>query len=173
MTHLDKRKNIYLVGFMGAGKSTIGKILSERLNIDYFDLDKEIEKAENREIKMIFEQNGEEYFRILETSTLNHLSSSNKNFIISTGGGVIEREENRGIMSRFGKTLYLKADINTLWERVRHSKHRPLLNVDNAFVKAKELFNKRKDLYEKSDYVVETDNLNKEQVADEILKIID
>lgn len=154
---------------MGAGKTTVGKILAKKLGKHFYDIDNEIEKSENREIKNIFSDYGEEYFRDLETEMLTKICSNISNSVISTGGGVVIRDINLKIMKSCGEIIYLKAEIDTLWSRVKNSKNRPLLNVDSAYEKAKKLFNDRKNLYEKADYLIETDNLSLNEIVNKII----
>ena len=172
MSTTKNNKNIYLVGFMGAGKTTVGKLLSEKLNRNYYDLDVEIEKAENVKINELFERRGEKYFRVTESNILYDLSNNKINSIISTGGGVVIREENWKVMKEFGRIVYLKANLGTLWNRVKNSKTRPLLNVDNSYEKAGNLFNERKEIYKRADYIVETDNLSVKCVVNCIVELV-
>ena len=106
------KNTIYLTGFMGSGKSTIGPILANTLGWDFFDLDKLVENKTGKKIRDIFEQEGESYFRKIETDTLREISES-KNVIISLGGGTIANKENIEIMKNTGKIIYLKVSLDT------------------------------------------------------------
>ena len=117
---------IYLVGSMGSGKSTVGRLLAKRMGLPYFDLDKLIENQEKMSITDIFQKHNEKYFRDLESVTLEQYSQES-NFVISTGGGCVLRDQNLYIL-RKGLVIYLKISIETQFERVRNRKHRPLLN---------------------------------------------
>jgi shikimate kinase len=166
---LEKKNNIYLIGFMGAGKTTIGKILSQKLNYNFVDLDLDIEKEQVISISEMFEKHGEKYFRDVETESLRKISEKS-NQIISTGGGIVIKDENWEIMRNSGVSVYLKASIETLFNRVKHKSTRPLLNVENPFEKAKELFAARESLYEKSDIVLDREGIEPGDVAMAIVR---
>jgi len=119
--------NIYIVGYMGSGKSSLGRELAQQLYIPCIDLDHQIEQEQNIPISTIFKQQGEAYFRNLERQAL--LQSFKLNHtIISTGGGTPTYQNNMELMNKEGITIYLKADIKTLFERLKHRKeHRPIL----------------------------------------------
>ncbi len=156
---------------MGAGKTTIGKILSRKLNYDFVDLDLHIEKEQGISISEMFEKHGEKYFRDVETESLRKISEKS-NQIISTGGGIVIKDENWDIMRNSGVSVYLKASIETLFNRVKHKSTRPLLNVENPFEKAKELFSSRESLYEKSDIILDREGLEPGDVAMAIVREI-
>lgn len=173
-------KNIvYLTGFMGAGKSTIGPILANSLGWNFFDLDKVIEKKLEKKIKDVFEEKGEVYFRKIETETLVELSEM-KNTILSLGGGTMISEKNLEILKDSGKIIYLKASLDSIFKRLEHKRDRPNLIVDGEpeelkeklFNRIKELFIKREKFYNKSDFIVETDGISIGITVDEIVKII-
>lgn len=153
---------------MGAGKTTVGKILSQKIGYKLVDLDWEIEHAQNLPITEIFKIKGEEYFRNIETEILERISQDS-NQVVSTGGGVVIKNQNWDIMRKNGVTIYLKASIETLFNRVKHKTTRPLLNVDDPFEKAKEIFSEREHLYEKSDIIIDREGLEPEQVAEVII----
>lgn len=169
----DKRnlKNIFLVGFMGAGKTTVGRILAEKLGYRYLDADNLIESLSGKKIAEIFSEHGEEYFRALESETIESLSRKESQ-VIATGGGVVMRETNWETMKRGGLTIYLKAPISAIWERIKNSKSRPLLQVGDPLGTATELFEKRAPFYEKADIIIDTDNLSPDSVAREIVKLL-
>jgi len=166
---LEKKNNIYLIGFMGAGKTTVAKILSKRLNFDFVDLDLDIEKEQGISISEMFEKHGEKYFRDVETDSLRKISEKS-NQIISTGGGIVIKDENWQIMRNRGVSVYLKSSIETLFNRVKHKSTRPLLNVENPFEKAKELFSSRESLYEKSDIILDREGIEPGDVAMAIVR---
>ena len=153
-----KQNNIILVGMMGAGKTTIGK---ELLNVlkDYtlIDMDSEIENREKMKISEIFEKYGEKYFRELETNLLKELSK-NQNQIISTGGGVFEKEENRNILKETGTVFYLKASAEKLFDRIKSQTHRPLLQQGFGVEKVKSILDTREANYSKADIIIDTEN---------------
>ena len=166
-----KHKNIFLVGFMGAGKSTVGKILADKIGYDYCDADKFIEEQAGTTITQIFAEHGEPYFRDLESESLETLARKEK-LIVATGGGVVQRDRNWDAMNGNGITIYLKASVETIWERIRNDTSRPLLQVDNPVETARELLNKRTPMYEKADIVLNTDKLSLQQVADEVFSLL-
>lgn len=153
-----KQNNIILVGMMGAGKTTIGK---ELLNVlkDYtlIDMDSEIENREKMKISEIFEKYGEKHFRELETNLLKELSK-NQNQIISTGGGVFEKEENRNILKETGTVFYLKASAEKLFDRIKSQTHRPLLQQGFGVEKVKSILDTREANYSKADIIIDTEN---------------
>lgn len=157
---------------MGAGKTTIGKILSQKLNYNFVDLDLHIEKEQGISISEMFEKHGEKYFRDAETESLRKFSEKS-NQIISTGGGIVIKDENWQIMRNRGVSVYLKSSIKTLFNRVKHKSTRPLLNVENPFEKAKELFSSRESLYEKSDIIIDREGLEPGDVAMAIVRELD
>ena len=154
---------------MGAGKTTVAKILSKRLNYNFVDLDLDIEKEQRISISEMFEKHGEKYFRDVETDSLRKISERS-NQIISTGGGIVIKDENWEIMRNSGVSVYLKASIETLFNRVKHKSTRPLINVENPFEKARELFNARESLYEKSDIILDREGLEPGDVAEAIVR---
>jgi len=166
-----KHRNIFLVGFMGAGKSTVGKILAYKIGYEFLDADKVIEDRAGTTITDIFAEHGEPYFRDMESETTESLASGDKQ-VIATGGGVVQRDRNWDAMKSNGITIYLKASVETIWERIKDDTSRPLLQVENPVETARELLNKRTPMYEKADIIVLTDNLSLEQAADEILALL-
>ena len=166
----EKYKNIFLIGFMGAGKTTVGKILSEKIGFRYFDADKFIENQSGKSISDIFSEHGEDYFRGLETKSLEYIVTM-EDQVIATGGGVVTREENWEIMRKSGVTIYLKAPVEVIWERIQHNKSRPLLQVENPLDTAKQILNSRTHLYEQADIIIETADLSPDQVSEEIINI--
>ena len=117
---------IFLIGPMGSGKSTIGKVLSERLEYDFYDTDKLVEKVVGKKIKEIFEQNGEQYFRLKESEELDKTRKL-KNAVIATGGGIIENEKNRLFLKEEKKVIFLDSSIERQYDRTKESQKRPLL----------------------------------------------
>jgi shikimate kinase len=149
------KENIALIGFMGSGKTTVGKALARALEMKFVDIDKEIVKLEKRTVAEIFEQDGEEYFREIERKIIDKESKDN-NIVISTGGGVIIDNANIKKLKESSFVVYLNCDIDCIYDRVKNKKHRPLLNVDEPYKKLVELYNKREILYKIScDYSVD------------------
>ena len=143
------KDNIVLIGFMGSGKTTVGKSVAKILDMKFIDMDELIEKKDGRRISEIFKCNGEKYFRELESQVAEECSRMN-NVVISTGGGVILNQDNIKNLKKSSLVFYLKADANCIYQRVRYSKTRPLLNVEDPLKKIEELLNGRKEFYEKS-----------------------
>lgn len=131
---------------MGAGKTTIGKLLARRLNKTFVDSDHEIEKRTGVNIPLIFELEGETGFRARECSVIEELTRQ-KNIVLATGGGAVLNKQNRDNLSRNGTVIYLRAGIEDLWQRTRHDKSRPLLQTADPQAKLKELFAQRDPLY--------------------------
>lgn len=165
-------KNIFLVGFMGAGKSTVGRILAEKIGYRYVDADNLIENRIGKTITEIFAERGEEYFRELESETLDTISK-NRRQVIATGGGVVIEDSNWDAMKSGGVIIYLKAPIATIWERIKDNTSRPLLQVDDPLEAATGLHEKRLPFYEKADIIIDTENLSPDGVASEIIKLLE
>lgn len=161
--------NVILIGFMGCGKSTVGLRLSYRLRRTIIDTDKEIEREEQRTISEIFATDGEAYFRDRETACLRKLTGSANNQIISVGGGLPMREENRALLHDLGQVFYLCAEGETIYERVKDDTTRPLLQVDDPLKKIKTLLEERDPYYTAAaDVVVTVDGKSFSQILDEI-----
>lgn len=161
--------NVILIGFMGCGKSTVGIKLSYRLRRSMLDTDKMIEKEEGRTISEIFATEGENYFRDLETRCLKKLIATVNNQIISVGGGLPVREENHALLKKLGKVVYLRANAETIYERVKHDTSRPLLQGENPQEKIRTLMNQRADVYEKAaDVIIDVDDKDFDTILDEI-----
>ena len=140
-------QHIFLVGAMGAGKSTIGRHLAAFLNRPFFDIDNEIEARTGADIQWIFDMEGEEGFRARETKALMQLIENGSSSVIATGGGIILRPENRAALKENGQVIYLSATKEQLYERTRKDKNRPLLQVDNRRDVIDQLVEKRDPLY--------------------------
>jgi shikimate kinase len=165
-------KNLVLIGFMGSGKSTVGRELNGRLGYELVDMDTVIEQREGRPITRIFEERGEEYFRNLETKLLRELSApSEPRRIISTGGGVIGREENRELLRRMGYVVWLHAPVEVIAERTGRNRDRPLLHTDDPLGKISALLEKRKPWYRETAHLkVDTADLDCGEIATGILE---
>lgn len=158
-----------LIGFMGSGKTTVGLRLSYRLRRTVIDTDKEIEKEEKRTISDIFATDGEAYFRDRETDYLRRLLNGTTNQIISVGGGLPLREENRTLLGELGQVFYLCASAETIYERVKHDTSRPLLQGDDPKSKIERMIKERDDRYRAAaDVVIDVNNKDFEQILCEI-----
>lgn len=153
---MAKNKNIFLIGLMGAGKTTIGRQIASELSLEFFDSDHEIEDRTGVTITHIFDIEGEAGFRKRETNVLDDLTEK-KGIVLATGGGAILEPENRQFLMSRGTTIYLYADIQTLFERTSKDRNRPLLRTENPQAKLEELFNIRDPLYrETADIIIDT-----------------
>lgn len=161
-------QNIYLVGFMGTGKTVVGKALSRRLNVEFLDLDELIEKKENRLIKDIFSQSGEPYFRKIEKEAVKCVSTR-KDLIVACGGGVVLDSENTQILRDSGTIFCLAASVDTILVRIKKNDLRPLLNVENPREKIEGLLKERAPFYSRANYTIDTSNLSVEDVTTVIL----
>lgn len=167
-----QRPNIYLVGPMGAGKSTIGRVLAAELHLGFRDSDKVIEDRTGADIPWIFDMEGEEGFRDRESAVLEELAR-NEGMVIATGGGIILRPQNREVMKSSGYVCYLTASIEQLVERTARDKKRPLLQVENPRQKIIDLVTLRDPLYvETADFIINTDRRSPKLVAQEISALI-
>jgi shikimate kinase len=161
-----------LIGMMGSGKTVTGKALAERLGYAFVDLDAEIQAKEGRSIPEIFAGSGEPYFRGVESSVLEHFSKKTRQ-VIATGGGIVLREENVRRMQETGTVVRLDASAESLWQRVRYSKDRPLLDKPDPLGTLRQILSDRGAFYEKaSHFSVQTDGKIAENVANEILKML-
>ena len=148
-------RNIFLVGLMGAGKTTIGRMLAKRLGLGFVDSDREIENRTGVVVPTIFEIEGEEGFRRREAQAIADLTALSSH-VLATGGGAVLRQENRDNLKANGFVVYLNAPPQVLWERTRHDKNRPLLKVEDPLRKLQELFVIRDPLYrEVADIVID------------------
>jgi len=160
-------ENIYLVGFMGSGKSTVGHILAEKLDMEFIDVDTEIEKKENKKISEIFKEKGEPYFRELEKKEID-LITKKKGVVVSTGGGLGADIENMKKMKETGTVIWLDVPINIILKRCEKDINRPLLQ--QPFEDLKKLFEDRKKVYSMSDIHIKIENQTPEEIVQEILK---
>ena len=167
--------NVILIGYMGSGKTTIGKNLARISNFSFIDTDEEIEKEQQMTISTIFANQGENAFRLMETEYLQSLLKKHaEHMVLSTGGGMVIREENQELLKKVGTTFYLKAKAETIYERVKGDTKRPLLQCENPLAKIKEMLAQREPAYERTaQYVIEVDDLRQSEIAEKILKIMD
>lgn len=163
--------NIVLMGFMGAGKTTIGKELAKALGYEFIDTDERIEKEQGRKISDIFSKDGEAVFRDMETDLLKRLQNSEGKFILSIGGGMPVREENRSLLRRLGTVVYLKTSKEEIIRRVSGAADRPLLQGGTLEEKVTSLMNAREQIYMETACVeVVTDQKTPEKIVEELLK---
>ena len=148
-------KTVVLVGMMGAGKTAVGTALARQLGVEFQDSDEEIVRAANRTIAEIFERDGEPFFRARETEVLGRLLKGTP-CILSTGGGAFLSETNRALIAEFGVSVWLRADLDVLWNRVRHKSTRPLLRTANPRETLRALYEARLPFYQMAEVVVDS-----------------
>ena len=164
--------NIFIVGPMGSGKSTVGKIISSELFLNFFDTDEEIETRTGASIDWIFDLEGEEGFRKRESNILEEMVQQNS-IVLSTGGGIILSESNRELLSSRGTVFYLATPIKVQLERTSKDKDRPLLKNGDPGKILEELHVARESLYEEvADYIVNTEGKSSQEVSSEIIKLV-
>ena len=162
--------NISLIGMMGCGKTTIGKLLASYTGYTFVDIDELIVQNEGISIPQIFEQKGEDYFRSVESQLLEQLLNKD-NQVISTGGGIVKLDNNLNLLKEKSKVFYLKACVDVLYERVKEDSNRPLLKTDNVKLKIESLLNERCSLYEKAHFIIEADKMPEYVVSQIIEKL--
>lgn len=163
------RKAIFLTGFMGSGKSTVGRCLSRRLELPFTDTDSRIEKEQKRSITDIFAAEGEETFRKMETQVLGAIRGECIRQVVSTGGGLPMREENRRIMKEAGMVVFLRIRPETVYLRLQGDTTRPLLQKADPRAEIQRLLAERNPRYEEeADLVVDVDGRTPEELAEEI-----
>ena len=164
-TAKDRSQNVVLIGFMGTGKTTIGKIASERLGLEFVDTDDLIVERAGEPIPKIFERLGEDGFRELETEVLSGLSGKGGR-IIATGGGIVTRPENIELLWGLGFVVWLSATVETIFERVSRNRDRPLLYTDDPLQTITDMLAEREPLYrDAADLTVETDDFHAEEIT--------
>ncbi|MHB8534707.1 MAG: shikimate kinase AroK [Sulfuricaulis sp.] len=167
---MSRSNNIFLIGPMGAGKSTIGRHLAELLNREFLDTDNEIERRTGASIPLIFEIEGETGFRSRESSVLNDLTNKS-NLVLATGGGAILSLDNRGTLHNRGVVVYLHAPLDTLLQRTQRDRHRPLLRTTDRRRAMEEILKAREPIYRQTaDLVIETAHRSPASVAREIAR---
>ena len=166
------KKNIVLIGFMGSGKTTVGVDVSKKLSCNFVDTDQLIVRQSGKSINDLFAIS-ESYFRSWEEQVCKGLISKS-NLIISTGGGVVTHEPSIFALKKLGYIIYLAANDETIYKRVKHHTHRPLLNTKNPLAAVKELYAQRRSFYEYyADFTVNVDNLSIDEISDTILSKYD
>lgn len=165
------KDNIVLIGFMGSGKTTFGKALAQKLNMSFLDTDAYIEEQAGKPIAMIFEEDGEEYFRKLETEVLIRLRDTVSNTVFSTGGGMPLRNQNARLLKEIGRVYYLTAANQVIYDRVKDDSNRPLLQCENPYERIRMLMKERAPLYEQAaDVLVDTNSTDIEEVCGRIME---
>ena len=153
------KKNIILIGYMGCGKTTVGKSLARLESAIFLDTDERIEEKQGRTISEIFAQDSEKAFRDMETAYLKEL--------LSTGGGMPVREENRQLLRELGYVVYLKASAETIYERVKEDTKRPLLQCEDPLSRIRDMMEQRREAYESTaHYIVQVDTYKQQELAE-------
>lgn len=165
------KRNLVLIGLMGAGKSAIGRLTAQALAIPFIDSDHEIERVSRMSITDLFAAYGEAEFRALETRVIKRLLRSGPR-VVSTGGGAYINENTRRHIRRGGLTVWLKADLDVLWERVNKRDTRPLLKTENPRQTLENLMNARYPIYSEADLTVLSRDVKKETMVEEVLAAI-
>jgi len=164
------KDNIILIGFMGSGKTTLGIRLSYRLKMPVEDTDKMIEQREGKSVSDIFKEDGEEYFRKRETELLKYISTRKYSRIISVGGGTPVKEENRPLLKKCGIVVYLRAEPETVYERLKDDTTRPLLACDDPLSKIRSLMESRSKAYEESaDIILDVDSDDTDEIINKVI----
>ena len=153
---MKSERRIFLVGLMGAGKTTVGKVLARDLGMDFVDADQELQRRTGVTIPVIFDIEGEAGFRVREAAVLEELTQRD-GIVLATGGGAVLREDNRERLKSRGTVIYLRASLEDLWTRTRHDRNRPLLQTPDPKARFAELLAERDPLYrEVADMVMDT-----------------
>ncbi len=166
---LRLKKSVAFVGMMGAGKTAVGRAVAEKLNAPFLDSDQEIEQAANMSVAEIFARDGEAFFRDREAQIIRRLFE-NDICILSTGGGAFMSQEVREIMTRSGMSLWINADLDLLWSRVKSKETRPLLQTADPYKTLNAIFRARKDIYSLADLIVDVKKeLSINEMADRVI----
>ncbi|HAB37127.1 MAG TPA: shikimate kinase [Rhodobacteraceae bacterium] len=167
--HFILKKTIVMVGMMGAGKTAVGRGLSQRLSVPFLDSDSEIETAANRTVPEIFKRDGEKFFRAREAEVIARLLEE-KRGVLSTGGGAFLAQDNRIKITTRGVSVWLDADLDLLWQRVRLKDTRPLLRTADPFATLTKIYGNRVPTYAKADVVVKSiSGLSIEEMVDRVI----
>jgi len=169
-----KKNNIVLIGFMGCGKSTVGKKLAGALGYTFSDTDAMIEEAYGTTISQMFAEHGEEYFRNAETELLRKLSGEAKGLVLATGGGMPMREENAALLREIGKVIFLEASIETILLRLQNDTGRPLADGEDREARLRPLYEKRLPVYRAAaDYILDTEGKSFYGIIEEIKAVME
>ncbi|MBQ8459419.1 shikimate kinase [bacterium] len=164
-------KTVCLAGMMGAGKTSVSKILSDKLNMEILDIDFIIEQKEGMKISEIFAQKGENYFRYVEQNTIVSVLK-NENQVISLGGGAFENEKTRKFLLENSTVIYLETSAEVIFERIKNDVSRPLLCDNMSVEKIKEILGKRVNNYKFAQITINTDGKSQIEIADEIIGVL-
>lgn len=164
--------NVFLIGFMGVGKSTMARMLAEELHMNLIEMDETIEAEQGMTIQEIFEKQGENGFRDIESAFVERISQG-QNMVVSCGGGAVLRKQNVENMKKSGKIIFLTATPETIFERVRYSTNRPLLNGNMNVEYIAQLMERRKSIYESAaDVIIITDGKSEAEMLQDLLVVV-
>lgn len=163
--------NIYLVGFMGTGKTSVGRLLAKEKKLSFVDLDELIELKEQRRIVDIFAKDGEPYFRKIEKKILKQVATQKK-FVVACGGGIVLDKDNIKLMKKTGTLICLSAKSEEILKRISQSTHRPILNVNKPKERIELLLKMRAPYYMQADHTVDTSKLTIKQVVQKIIRVM-
>lgn len=163
------RAPIFLVGFMGAGKSTVGRALANHLEYEFLDLDDRIEARVGKSVQRIFAELGEAAFRLLEREAINSCKDATS-AVVALGGGAYVTEENRDLLRTMGKTIWLDCPLEVCLRRIGRDKSRPLLGNSGEM---SALLERRRAAYALADYIIQTGELSPQELVIEIMKLLD
>lgn len=164
-------RNIYLVGFMGTGKTSVGKEIARKKKLNFLDLDELIELKERRTISCIFAKEGEPYFRKLEKKALREVSVED-DFVVACGGGIVLDKDNIAVMKKTGKVICLSASPKVILVRTSGEEHRPLLKVADPKKQIELLLKMRTPYYALADKTIDTSKLSVREVAQKVLRLL-
>lgn len=168
-----KKNNVILIGFMGCGKSTVGKKLADALSYEFRDTDAMIEEDYGKTISKMFEEDGEAYFRDAETELLKKLSVEADGMVLATGGGMPMREENATLLKKVGTVVFLETTIETILSRLQKDTGRPLADGEDREARLRPLFAKRLPVYRAvAEYIVNTEEKSVDVIVEEIKTVV-
>ena len=162
--------NLYLVGFMGTGKSTVGRQVARQMGFEFVDSDHEIERLQGKPVSQIFAEEGEARFRVLEREFIEHGHPAKK-CVVSCGGGLVVPPGMLELLRRRGVVICMHAPIETILKRTLHATHRPLLQVEDPERRLRELYAQREELYRRSGTMVLTDKRPLREIAIHVLRV--
>jgi shikimate kinase len=162
--------NLYLVGFMGTGKSTVGRQVARQMGYEFLDSDHEIERLQGRPVAQIFAEQGEAQFRAMERAFIEH-GHPDKKCIVSCGGGLVVPPGMLDLLHRRGVVICMHAPIETILKRTLHATHRPLLQVENPEQRLRELYAQREEVYRRAGTMVLTDKRPLREIATHVLRV--
>jgi len=165
------KKNIFITGFMGTGKSVVAQQLACKLKMEFIDMDRIIEERQGTSIADIFTGYGEKYFRAQENKLVKELSQK-ENMVIATGGGTLLSSDNARMLGQAGKIVCLYIDSQTIYNRVKRKNDRPLLKGENLLSEINRLLEERKKVYDNIKWKIDTTNLNIQEVTDKIIALL-